>query len=192
MGLAGGKRALGLRKGDEHGVHEMPQRPVGESGKGVLLLDRGGLAHQPGDEEHRPARVAADADHDVRIEPPQDPHRLPEGAREAKEAHEEADQADPLERTDVDDLQRISRLRDLARFDATRRSDKKHVVARVAGLHLFAQRQAGEEMATGASARDQEPHRCAPAARRRKPPGPPLTEGRMPAARQEAITDDVP
>src|SRR5439155_5370765 len=138
------------------------------------------------------ARVAADADHHVGIELPQDLHRLPEGARKAKQANEETEQADPLERTDVDDLQRISRLRHLARLDPPRRSDEQHVVARMAGLHLFPQRQAGEEMATGAAACDEEPHRCAPEARRRKPPGPPLTESRMPAAMQEAITDDIP
>src|SRR5207237_10731972 len=98
----------------------------------------------------------------------------------------------PLERAHVDDLQRIARLGHFASLDAPGGPDEQDVVARMARLHFFAQRKAGKEMAARSAAGDQEPHRSAPAPRRRNPPGPPLTARRIPAAVQEAMTEDMP
>src|SRR3981189_2876425 len=73
-----------------------------------------------------------------------------------------------------------------------RAPDEQPVVARVPRLPLLPQGKAREEVAARPAAGDEQPHRCAPAPRRRKPPGPPLTESIAPAPMQEVITDDIP
>src|SRR5205085_7647238 len=126
------------------------------------------------------------------VEPSQDLQRLPERPGQPEHSLEESGEAHALERTDVDDLQRVARLGHLPRLDAAGGSDEEDVVAGMARLHFLAQRKAGEEVPARSSAGDEEPHRSAPAPRRRNPPGPPLTERRMPAAVQHATTDDTP
>src|SRR5205807_2129431 len=65
----------------------------------------------------------------------------------------------PLERPHLDQLQLEAALRDDLRLQPARAADEEDVVARMAGLDLLGQGDAGEEMASGPSAGDQEAHR---------------------------------
>ena len=108
------------------------QHLVGEARQRVLLLHRGGDAHQPRRQHHRPARVAPHAHHHVRLLAQQDAEGLHEGQRQREQPLEQPEQALALEPLRLEQLQRVAGLRHHARLQPARRAREHHLVARMA------------------------------------------------------------
>jgi hypothetical protein len=142
----------------EHAAHDAPEDLVGQPGDRVLLADRRRDAAQARHQHHRPRGIAAHPDHGVGREPANDPPRLPQRARQPQEPAHRAERADGLEARDLDQVELPSQLRQHAGLEPSPCADEADLRVGHSRAQLLGERDAGEDMAAGSAAGDQQAH----------------------------------
>ncbi len=101
-----------FRKRDRDAGHESRNDAVGKAGKRVRFVNERRDAAQFRGGDHRPARIAADAEDKIRVVLLHERGRLEESARQAQDVANQIDAAFAFQSADVDELEREAGFRD--------------------------------------------------------------------------------
>src|SRR6266513_2361793 len=160
LGVRTGRQPLArLGKPEVYLARAARQPPRGESGKRVLLDERGGDSGTLRPQHDRPRGVAAGPDDDRRPLLVQQPtHVAPHAGREPQPARV-APPGAPIDRLDRQEPMTERLARQQLGLDATPGADEQQLDARLGIAQRLRQREGGDEMAAGAAAGEENLHR---------------------------------
>jgi hypothetical protein len=155
--LVGREVAVRLREGGADAARQSRQRAIGHAGVRVLLEQHGWNASEPGGDDHRDRRVAADAEHHIGAELADDAPRTRDRGGQLRRQLQRAAPAAPAQAVNGERAEGETRLRDDARLDAGRAADEQHGACVAAG-NALGDRQSREEMPTRTTTRHDHAH----------------------------------
>ena len=143
------------REGEEDAVGEGRGQAVGEPEVGIGLAHRARDAAQPCGEHHRPADVAAGAEHGVRLPPVEDAEARERRPERPARGTDEPRPGPPRQPRDGKGVELVALLRNEPRLDPLRRPGERH--DRAAPPQLLRHRERGRHVADRPAGRDQKP-----------------------------------